>query len=310
MYVRISHPHIFFIRTFAHEYMANLKEVRIRITSVGSTQQITKAMKLVSATKLRRAQNAITQMRPYAQKLNGLLANLADSIDVDSLKVYFDKREVKNVLIVPITSDRGLCGSFNANVIKLAGRVIAEKYQGKNISILPIGKKGSEFFGKTKHTVINDSRDAFLTLNAETGFIIGERILAEFKAGKYDAVEIVYNQFKNAATQILTNDQFLPIDKSTFGGAGDAKNDYIFEPSKGEILEDLIPRILKTHVYRCLLDSLASEHGARMISMDKATDNAGELIKALKLEYNRARQAAITTEISEIVGGAAALSSN
>lgn len=290
--------------------MANLKEVRIRITSVGSTQQITKAMKLVSATKLRRAQNAITQMRPYAQKLNGLLANLADSIDVDSLKVYFDKREVKNVLIVPITSDRGLCGSFNANVIKLAGRVIAEKYQGKNITILPIGKKGSEFFGKTKHMVINDSRDAFLTLNAETGFSIGERILAEFKAGKYDAVEIVYNQFKNAATQILTNDQFLPIDKSTFGGAGDAKNDYIFEPSKGEILEDLIPRILKTHVYRCLLDSLASEHGARMISMDKATDNAGELIKALKLEYNRARQAAITTEISEIVGGAAALSSN
>ena len=310
MYVRISHPHIFFIRTFAHEYMANLKEVRIRITSVGSTQQITKAMKLVSATKLRRAQNAITQMRPYAQKLNGLLANLADSIDVDSLKVYFDKREVKNVLIVPITSDRGLCGSFNANVIKLAGRVIAEKYQGKNISILPIGKKGSEFFGKTKHTVINDSRDAFLTLNAETGFSIGERILAEFKAGKYDAVEIVYKQFKNAATQILTNYQFLAIDKSTFGGAGDAKNDYIFEPSKGEILEDLIPRILKTHVYRCLLDSLASEHGARMISMDKATDNAGELIKALKLEYNRARQAAITTEISEIVGGAAALSSN
>jgi len=310
VYVRISHPHIFFIRTFAHEYMANLKEVRIRITSVGSTQQITKAMKLVSATKLRRAQNAITQMRPYAQKLNGLLANLADSIDVDSLKVYFDKREVKNVLIVPITSDRGLCGSFNANVIKLAGRVIAEKYQGKNISILPIGKKGSEFFGKSKHTVINDSRDAFLTLNAETGFSIGERILAEFKACKYDAVEIVYNQFKNAATQILTNDQFLPIDKSTFGGAGDAKNDYIFEPSKGEILEDLIPRILKTHVYRCLLDSLASEHGARMISMDKATDNAGELIKALKLEYNRARQAAITTEISEIVGGAAALSSN
>jgi len=290
--------------------MANLKEVRIRITSVGSTQQITKAMKLVSATKLRRAQNAITQMRPYAQKLNGLLANLADSIDVDSLKVYFDKREVKNVLIVPITSDRGLCGSFNANVIKLAGRVIADKYEGKNITILPIGKKGSEFFGKTKYTVINDSRDAFLTLNAETGFSIGERILAEFKAGKYDAVEIVYNQFKNAATQILTNDQFLPIDKSTFGGAGDAKNDYIFEPSKGEILEDLIPRILKTHVYRCLLDSLASEHGARMISMDKATDNAGELIKALKLEYNRARQAAITTEISEIVGGAAALSSN
>lgn len=311
MYVRIiPHPHIFFIRTFAHEYMANLKEVRIRITSVGSTQQITKAMKLVSATKLRRAQNAITQMRPYAQKLNGLLANLADSIDVDSLKVYFDKREVKNVLIVPITSDRGLCGSFNANVIKLASRVIAEKYQGKNITILPIGKKGSEFFAKTKHTVINDSRDAFLTLNAETGFSIGERILAEFKAGKYDAVEIVYNQFKNAATQILTNDQFLPIDKSTFGAAGDAKNDYIFEPSKGEILEDLIPRILKTHVYRCLLDSLASEHGARMISMDKATDNAGELIKALKLEYNRARQAAITTEISEIVGGAAALSGN
>lgn len=288
--------------------MANLKEVRIRITSVGSTQQITKAMKLVSATKLRRAQNAITQMRPYAQKLNGLLANLADSIDVDSLKVYFDKREVKNVLIVPITSDRGLCGSFNANVIKLAGRVIAEKYEGKNISILPIGKKGSEFFGKTKYTVINDSRDAFLTLNAETGFSIGERILAEFKAGKYDAVELVYNQFKNAATQILTNEQFLPINPKGFGKTESKKNDYIFEPSNAEILEELIPRILKTQVYRSLLDSSASEHGARMISMDKATDNAGELLKALKIEYNRVRQAAITTEISEIVGGAAALS--
>jgi F-type H+-transporting ATPase subunit gamma len=291
--------------------MANLKEVRIRIASINSTQQITKAMKLVSATKLRRAQNAIIQMRPYAQKLNGILANLADSVDVDSLKVYFDKKEAKKVLLVVITSDRGLCGSFNANVIKHTNSLIKGKYAGKQVTIMPIGKKAFEFYSRQQSSnTINDFKDAFLHLSAETGFAIGEYILNVYRSGKFDTVEIVYNQFKNAATQILTNEQFLPINPKAFGNTSSKKNDYIFEPSKTEILEALIPRILKTQVYRSLLDSSASEHGARMISMDKATDNAGELLKALKIEYNRVRQAAITTEISEIVGGAAALSGN
>jgi len=289
--------------------MANLKEVRIRISSVTSTQQITKAMKLVSATKLRRAQNGIIQMRPYAQKLNGILANLTDSVDVDSLKVYFDKRDVKNVLLVVITSDRGLCGSFNANVIKRANALVKEKYAGKNVTVLPIGKKGADFFSK-QASVKTDVRfrESLHNLNSEAAFTIGQYILEAYKAGKFDVVEIVYNQFKNAATQILTNDQFLPIDAATMGAVTGKKNDYLFEPSKVEILEELIPRILKTQVFRSMLDSLASEHGARMVAMDKATDNAGELIKSLKVEYNRVRQAAITTEISEIVGGAAALS--
>ncbi|MBC7382039.1 MAG: ATP synthase F1 subunit gamma [Bacteroidia bacterium] len=287
--------------------MANLKEVRIRIASVNSTQQITKAMKLVSATKLRRAQNAIIQMRPYAQKLNGILANLTDSMDVDSLKVYFDQRIVNNVLLVVITSDRGLCGSFNANVIKLVMRLMKEDYAGKNVTILPVGKKAFEYFSKLKGALIPDFKDSFQTLNAGTGFAIGDYVLGQYKAGKFDKVEIVYNQFKNAATQILSDEQFLPIAKQMHA-VNTSKNDYIFEPGKEEILEELIPRILKTQIYRSMLDSFASEHGARMIAMDKATDNAGDLIKALKLEYNRARQSAITTEISEIVGGAAALS--
>ncbi|MCF8254384.1 MAG: ATP synthase F1 subunit gamma [Bacteroidia bacterium] len=287
--------------------MANLKEVRIRITSVNSTQQITKAMKLVSATKLRRAQNAIVQMRPYAQKLNGILANLSDSMDVDSLKVYFNQRPINKVLLVVITSDRGLCGGFNANVIKLATRLMKEDFAGKEVTILPVGKKAFEFFTRANASIIPDFKDTFQQLNAENGFSIGEYVLNQFKAGKFDKVELVYNQFKNAATQILVNEPFLPIAKQNMD-ANASKNDYIFEPGKAEILETLIPRILKTQVYKGLLDSFASEHGARMIAMDKATDNAGELIKALKLEYNRARQSAITTEISEIVGGAAALS--
>jgi F-type H+-transporting ATPase subunit gamma len=289
--------------------VANLKEVRIRIASINSTQQITKAMKLVSATKLRRAQNAIIQMRPYAAKLNGILANLADSIDVDSLKVYFDqKKEVKNVLLVVITSDRGLCGSFNANVIKLANSLIREKFSAANVSVLPVGKKAYEFFSKQQLNCIVEFKDTLQHLSAENGFAIGEYVLAAFKTGKFDTVEIVYNQFKNAATQILINEPFLPINPKGYGKAASKKNDYLFEPSNAEILEELIPRILKTQIYRSLLDSSASEHGARMVAMDKATDNAGELLKALKVEYNRVRQAAITTEISEIVGGAAALS--
>lgn len=266
-------------------------------------------MKLVSATKLRRAQNAIVLMRPYAVKLNGILANLADTIDSDSLKVYFNqKKETKKVLLVVITSDRGLCGSFNANVIKLTNNLIKENYSQQEISILPIGKKAFEFYGKSTYNIIPDFKDTFHHLSAEEGFKIGTYVLGAFKSGKYDKVEIVYNQFKNAATQILTNEAFLPINAKSFGKTNSKKNDYIFEPTKTEILEELIPRILKTQIYRSLLDSSASEHGARMVAMDKATDNAGELLKALKIEYNRVRQAAITTEISEIVGGAAALS--
>jgi F-type H+-transporting ATPase subunit gamma len=289
--------------------LANLKEVRIRIASVNSTQQITKAMKLVSATKLRRAQNAILQMRPYAQKLNGILSNLSDSVDDDSLKVYFNQREIKKVLLVVVTSDRGLCGSFNANVIKLTNRLIKEVYSNAEVTVLPIGKKGFEFFNKTSVASITTYKDALQTLNAENGFEIGTYLLNEFKSGKFDKIEIVYNQFKNAATQILSNEAFLPIIKKTDINASNDKSDYIFEPSKAEILEELIPRILKTQLYKSMIDSLASEHGARMVAMDKATENAGELLKGLKLEYNRARQAAITKEISEIVGGAAALSS-
>jgi F-type H+-transporting ATPase subunit gamma len=292
--------------------VANLKEVRIRIASINSTQQITKAMKLVSATKLRRAQNSILQMRPYAQKLNGILANLAGTMEVDSLKALFTPRkDTSKILLVVITSDRGLCGSFNANVIKLAARLASEKYAGKNITILPVGKKGAEYFSRQSYPVVNDFKDTFQDLSAKSGFEIGQHILNQFTAGRFDKVELVYNQFKNAATQILTAEQFLPIDPAsldTTNADRSSRNEYIFEPSAGGILETLIPQILKTQVYRSLLDSLASEHGARMIAMDKATDNAGELLKALKIEYNRVRQAAITTEISEIVGGAAALS--
>lgn len=302
--------------------MANLKEVRIRITSVGSTQQITKAMKLVSATKLRRAQNGIIQMRPYAQQLNNILTNLVDSVDVDSLKIYFDQRPVKNVLVVVITSDRGLCGSFNANVVKRANGLIKEKYEGKNVTVLPIGKKGADFFAKQPVKLITDYKEVLHSLSSEKAFEIGQYILETYRNGQFDVVEVVYNQFKNAATQILSAEQFLPINPETMKNvetkglrtgatqtSGVAqKIDHIFEPSKVEILEELIPRILKTQVYRCMMDSLASEHGARMVAMDKATDNAGELLKSLKVEYNRVRQAAITTEISEIVGGAAALS--
>lgn len=288
--------------------MANLKEVRTRITSVSSTQQITKAMKLVSATKLRRAQNAITQMRPYAEKLNGILTNLADSIEADSLRVYFEPRPVKNVLLVVITSDRGLCGGFNNNVIKLTNSLVKEKYAGKNITILPIGKKGGEFFTRTNINVNSNFRETFLSLNGEAGFKVGQFLLDAYKSGSFDAIELVYNQFKNAANLILTNEPFLPINVNAIGGKKAQKNDYLFEPSNAEILEELIPRILKTQLYRALLDSFASEHGARMVAMDKATENAGDLLKSLKVEYNRARQAAITTEISEIVSGAAAQS--
>jgi F-type H+-transporting ATPase subunit gamma len=292
--------------------MANLKEVRTRISSTISTQQITKAMKLVSATKLRKAQNAIIQMRPYAEKLQGILANLASSADSDNLKVYFKAREIKNVLLIVVTSDRGLCGPFNANITKATRALIESTYSDlnpKNITLMFMGKKGFEAYKLTNFNLNVSNREIFADTSAETVFSVGQSIISDFIAGKYDEVRVLYNQFKNAATQIIREERMLPVDLSHIvKGKSASTIDYIFEPSKEEILEELIPRAVKTQLLKAILDSNASEHGARMVAMDKATENAGELLKALRLQYNQARQAAITTEISEIVGGAAAMS--
>lgn len=293
--------------------MANLKEVRNRIASTQSTQQITKAMKMVSATKLRKAQQAITQMRPYADKLNGILMNLADAAkDEDSLQGYFEHREVKNVLLIVNSSDRGLCGGFNSNVIKEVKNLMANKYADANVTVKFLGKKASEFFKRSDYTMDNSDITAFLELSADGAFAIGEQVITEFLDGTYDEVRVVYNKFKNAATQIVTAEKLLPVELEAFKGTKDEKTakylaDFTFEPSKAELLYNIIPRAVKTQLYRTMLDSQASEHGSRMVAMDKATENAGELIFDLKLQYNQARQAAITTEILEIVGGAAAL---
>jgi F-type H+-transporting ATPase subunit gamma len=293
--------------------MANLKEVRTRIASTQSTQQITKAMKMVSATKLRKAQNAITQMRPYADKLNGILRNLADTAkSEESLQGYFDSREVKNVLLLVHSSDRGLCGGFNANVIKEVRNLTENTYaEGVNLEVKFLGKKAHEYYKRSDLNMNTDDMQVFLSLSADAAFKIGEHAIADFMAGKYDEVRVVYNKFKNAATQIVTAEQLLPVQLATFEEVNKEDSvynaDFSFEPSKTELLATLIPRAVKTQLYRTMLDSQASEHGSRMVAMDKATENAGELIYDLKLQYNQARQAAITTEILEIVGGAAAL---
>ena len=292
--------------------MANLKEVRTRISSTISTQQITKAMKLVSATKLRKAQNAIIQLRPYAEKLQSILANLSSSADDNDLKVFFTPREIKNVLIIVVTSDRGLCGPFNANITKATKAIIDLMYKdmkSSNITLMFMGKKGFEYYKTSAYTLNTENREIFQNTAADAIFEVGGKIIDEFKAGKYDEVRVVYNQFKNAATQIVKEERVLPVDLSHLvKGSKAVTNDYIFEPGKTEILQELIPRAVKTQILKAVLDSAASEHGARMVAMDKATENAGELLKALRLQYNQARQAAITTEISEIVGGAAAMS--
>jgi F-type H+-transporting ATPase subunit gamma len=267
-------------------------------------------MKLVSATKLRKASEAIVKMRPYASKLQGIMSNLQDSADDERLAVYFKSREVKSVLMIVITSDRGLCGAFNANVVKRAKNLLDGEYshlvKNNSVRIMCIGKKGAEGLKRLGFDVDTTFMSTLVDISAASAFTFGQFALDQYTSGNYDKVEIVYNQFKNAATQILTNEVLLPIAKaSSSNNVGNS--DYIFEPGKVEILQDLIPRSLKTHIYRAFLDSIASEHGARMISMDKATDNAGELLRSLKLAYNQARQAAITREISEIVGGVAAL---
>jgi F-type H+-transporting ATPase subunit gamma len=290
--------------------MSNQKEIRARISSTISTQQITKAMKLVSATKLRKASDAIVRMRPYALKLKGIMSNLQESVEDDRLSFYFDQRECQNVCLVVISSDRGLCGAFNANVAKRTRQLLENDYkelakQGK-VEIICVGKKAGEMLKRSGYSVNTQYQNLLVDLDSNKAFAFTELLIERFKSGSIDKLEIIFNQFKNAATQILTNEALLPIVPQQ-GTSNHTQTEYLFEPSKVTILEDLIPRSLKTQLYRALLDSLASEHGARMVAMDKATDNAGELLKALRLAYNQARQAAITREISEIVGGVAAL---
>lgn len=291
--------------------MANLKEVRIRISSVQSTQQITKAMKMVSAAKLKRATNAIIQLRPYATKLKEILGNLSANLEGSS-SPYIEEREPNKVLIVVVSSNRGLAGAFNMNVIKATNNLIAEKYseQFKNgkVSIVAIGKKSQDFYEKRDYNVIGNNNEVYTALTFENVTKITDSIMAGFKNGDYDKVELVYNRFKNAAVQILTTEQLLPLPQNEkVEEANQHQVDYILEPSQEEIVKELIPKSIKIQLYKAVLDSHASEHGARMTSMDKATENAGDLLKALKLSYNQARQAAITTELTEIVSGAAAL---
>jgi len=285
--------------------MANLKEIRNRITSVGSTMQITSAMKMVSAAKLKRAQDAILQMRPYANKLTDLLINLSSSLDSSEGGDFSSERKQQNILFVAITSNRGLCGGFNANIIKEILSIIEDNYSNKNIQIMSIGKKSSEYFKNNKFNVIGTHDEVYSDLTYENVSIISESIMDNYTEGKIDKVILVYNQFKNAATQNVMGENYLPIETPEEQAA--AIGDYIFEPQKQKIVEQLIPKSLKTQLYKAILDSHASEHGARMTAMHKATDNASELKKDLTLSYNKARQAAITAEILEIVGGAEAL---
>lgn len=283
--------------------MANLKEIRNRISSVSSTMQITSAMKMVSAAKLKKAQDAITAMRPYAEKLTELLQNLSATLEGEVGGAYTTQREVKKVLLVAITSNRGLCGAFNTNVIKEI-KSLTEKYQGATIHVMAVGKKGGDVLKKTHH-ILGHHNGIFDALTFENAANLAQDLTDKFTSGEYDRIELVYNQFKNAATQTVMTEQFLPLAPVAKGEA--VAGDYIFEPSKEEIVMTLIPKSLKTQLYKAIRDSFAAEHGARMTAMHKATDNATELRNQLKLTYNKARQAAITGEILEIVGGAEAL---
>ncbi|RZJ72002.1 ATP synthase F1 subunit gamma [Flavobacterium sp.] len=285
--------------------MANLKEIRNRITSVSSTMQITSAMKMVSAAKLKKAQDAITAMRPYSEKLTELLQNLSSTLEGDLGGEFTIQREVKNVLIVAITSNRGLAGAFNSSVIKESKRLAEKQYAGKKVDFVTIGKKGNDIIRKTGNVITNNN-GVFDALTFDNVAVIADDLVRLFHEEKYDKIVLVYNQFKNAATQVVKEEQFLPLVPPT---TTDNKQtvDYIFEPSKEEIIMTLIPKMLRTQVYKAVRDSLAAEHGARMTAMHKATDNATDLRNQLKLTYNKARQAAITGEILEIVGGAEAL---
>lgn len=295
--------------------MPSLKEVKNRITSVMSTQQITKAMKMVAAAKLRKSQERIQQMRPFAKKLNALLQNLsAAQADSNDDNWYSIVREEKKILIISVSSDRGLCGSFNSNIFKGVNRVIDEKYAEQfskgNVTVLTIGKKSSDYFSKRKCNLLGDFTLLFSTLSFENVSRAAEFIIEAYKNGKYDKIELVYNEFKNVATQILRVEQFLPIVSPQSVKTSAPTVDYIYQPNQEEIVTSLIPQSLKVQLYKAVLDSNAAENGARMTAMDKATENAGELLKQLRLTYNRTRQAAITKEILEIVGGAEALKSS
>lgn len=287
-----------------------LKEVRNRIKSVQSTQQITKAMKMVSAAKLRKAQDAIIQMRPYAKKLQEMLSNIVSNADGGVSMNLATVRPVEKVLVIVVTSDRGLCGGYNSNLIKLAKQTIKEKYSAQyakgNAELLPLGKKGFEHFSKNNFKVVDHYWNIFSDISFENVQRAAKFAIEAFASGQVDAVELVYSEFKNAATQRFVSEQFLPVPK-TEKIQGQKQQDFIFEPDKDVLIEELMPKILNTQLFKAVLDANASEHGARMTAMDKATENANELLKALKISYNRARQAAITTELTEIVSGAAAL---
>ena len=291
--------------------MPNLKEVRTRIASVNSTKQITNAMKMVSASKLRRAQNAIIKLRPYSAKLTEILQNLSDSIENTDAATFFEERKPEKILIIAVSSNRGMCGAFNTNVIKAANNLIKDQYEAQNskgnVEILFIGKKAGDFFARRTYKITQRLDSIFDKLSFENIVPVAEQLMSEFRLKKYDRIEIVYNRFKNAATQQLVVEQFLPI----LPPANIVKNttvvDYIFEPDKQQILDELVPKTLKIQLYKVVLDSWASEQGARMTAMHKATDNATEILKQLRLSYNKARQASITNEILEIVGGAEAL---
>jgi F-type H+-transporting ATPase subunit gamma len=293
--------------------MASLKEVRNRIQSVNSTQQITKAMKMVAAAKLRRAQDAIIQMRPYAQHLQTMLNNISVQIDDDDINPFAREREANRILVVVITSDRGLAGAFNANVTKAVNILLHTQYASQvaagNVQLLTVGKRGNDYFARRKFNINSDYTTLFTSLNFTNAKKAAEFAMDGFMQGRYDKVVLVYNEFKNVATQVIKTEQFLPL-VETSDKKKVTQTNYIFEPSEKEIFAELIPKSLKIQFYKAILESNASEHGARMTAMDKATENAKELLKELKLVYNRTRQAAITKEILEIVGGAEALASS
>ncbi|MGB1518254.1 MAG: ATP synthase F1 subunit gamma [Crocinitomicaceae bacterium] len=289
--------------------MANLKEIKNRITSIASTMQITSAMKMVSAAKLKRAQDAITQMRPYSEKLQEILVNLSATLDL-SENAFSDQRDVKKVYIIAVTSNRGLCGGFNNNIVKRVNSLLAGDYAAYETKVIAVGKKANDTFKRTESNFrpdgIGAAEDMFNDLTFERSSDMAQFLMDEFAAGNVDKVVVVYNQFKNAAVQEVQAEQFLPI-VNPESAQESSSGDYIFEPNKSEIVEDIIPKSLKIQLFKAFLDSHASEHGARMTAMHKATDNASELKRTLTLEYNKARQAAITNEILEIVGGAEAL---
>ncbi|HPM93894.1 MAG TPA: ATP synthase F1 subunit gamma [Bacteroidales bacterium] len=293
--------------------MPSLKEVRIRIESIKSTQQITSAMKLVAASKLRRTQNAVQALAPYASKLREILGNLSASIDNTEEAVYTTVRPVQKVLLLVVTSNRGLCGPFNGNIIKAAKAHIEKNYGDINrnghLDIMTIGKKGTDFFRKNKYNLVSDNHEIFDSLTFTNTTAMATALMADFAAKKYDRIEIIYNHFKNAGQQVITIDQYLPIIPVTTGKPADCKQkaDYLFEPEKKVLIRELLPKMLKVQFYKIILDSFAAEHGARMTAMSQATENASEILKQLKLSYNKARQSAITKELLEIVSGAEAL---